>query len=79
MRKLLIQIPCFNESQTLPQTLAALPRVVPGFDAVEPRHGSRQRGQRLRQRLGFVEAGNLDDQLAHLAPSLRDIAVRRVR
>src|SRR5687767_8881875 len=35
MRKLLIQIPCFNESQTLPQTLAALPRVVPGFDAVE--------------------------------------------
>jgi glycosyltransferase involved in cell wall biosynthesis len=35
MRKLLIQIPCFNESQTLPQTLAALPRSVPGFDAVE--------------------------------------------
>jgi glycosyltransferase involved in cell wall biosynthesis len=35
MRKLLIQIPCFNESQTLPQTLAALPRSVPGFDRVE--------------------------------------------
>jgi glycosyltransferase involved in cell wall biosynthesis len=35
MRKLLIQIPCFNESQTLPQTLAALPRSVPGFDQVE--------------------------------------------
>jgi glycosyltransferase involved in cell wall biosynthesis len=35
MRKLLIQIPCFNESQTLPQTLAALPRSVPGFDLVE--------------------------------------------
>ena len=35
MRKLVIQIPCFNESQTLPQTLAALPRSVPGFDRVE--------------------------------------------
>jgi glycosyltransferase involved in cell wall biosynthesis len=35
MRKLLIQIPCFNESQTLPQTLAALPRAVEGFDRVE--------------------------------------------
>jgi glycosyltransferase involved in cell wall biosynthesis len=35
MRKLLIQIPCFNESQTLPLTLAALPRSVPGFDRVE--------------------------------------------
>ena len=35
MRKLVIQIPCFNESQTLPQTLAALPRSVPGFDKVE--------------------------------------------
>ncbi len=35
MRKLLIQIPCFNESRTLPQTLAALPRSVAGFDSVE--------------------------------------------
>jgi glycosyltransferase involved in cell wall biosynthesis len=35
MRKLLIQIPCFNEAQTLPQTLAALPRAVPGFERVE--------------------------------------------
>ena len=35
MRKLLIQIPCFNEAQTLPQTLAALPRTVAGFDRVE--------------------------------------------
>jgi glycosyltransferase involved in cell wall biosynthesis len=35
MRKLLIQIPCYNEAQTLPQTLAALPRKVEGFDQVE--------------------------------------------
>ena len=33
--KLIIQIPCFNEEQTLPQTLADLPREVPGFDLVE--------------------------------------------
>jgi glycosyltransferase involved in cell wall biosynthesis len=33
--KLIIQIPCFNEEQTLPLTLAHLPREVPGFDTVE--------------------------------------------
>ncbi len=33
--KLIIQIPCFNEAEQLPQTLADLPRVLDGFDAVE--------------------------------------------
>ena len=33
--KLIIQIPCFNEAQQLPATLADLPRQVAGFDAVE--------------------------------------------
>ena len=33
--KLIIQIPCLNEEQTLPVTLADLPRELPGFDAVE--------------------------------------------
>src|SRR3954467_4888129 len=33
--KLIIQIPCLNEEETLPGTLADLPREVPGFDAVE--------------------------------------------
>jgi glycosyltransferase involved in cell wall biosynthesis len=33
--KLIIQIPCFNEEAQLPLTLRELPRVVPGFDAVE--------------------------------------------
>jgi len=33
--KLIIQIPCFNEEQTLPATLADLPRSMPGFDEVE--------------------------------------------
>ncbi|MGY0557939.1 glycosyltransferase family 2 protein [Lysobacter sp. A421] len=33
--KLIIQIPCLNESGTLAIALAALPRQVPGFDTVE--------------------------------------------
>lgn len=33
--KLIIQIPCYNEAATLAATLAALPRAVPGFAAVE--------------------------------------------
>ena len=33
--KLIIQIPCFNEEGTLPETLADLPRQVEGFDQVE--------------------------------------------
>lgn len=35
MRKLLIQIPCYNEEESLPRTLAALPRQLAGFDRVE--------------------------------------------
>lgn len=33
--KLIIQIPCLNEEEALPVTLAELPRVVDGFDEVE--------------------------------------------
>lgn len=33
--KLIIQIPCFNEAETLPIALQALPRQVPGFNRVE--------------------------------------------
>jgi glycosyltransferase involved in cell wall biosynthesis len=32
---LIIQIPCYNEEETLPATLADLPREVPGFERVE--------------------------------------------
>jgi glycosyltransferase involved in cell wall biosynthesis len=35
MRKLIIQIPCYNERDTLPIALADLPRQVEGFDRVE--------------------------------------------
>lgn len=33
--KLIIQIPCFNESESLPIALAELPREIPGFSRVE--------------------------------------------
>ena len=33
--KLIIQIPCLDEAESLPTTLAALPRAVDGFDRVE--------------------------------------------
>ena len=33
--KVLIQIPCYNEAEALPVTLANLPRMVPGCDEVE--------------------------------------------
>lgn len=35
MTKLVIQIPCLNEAETLPATLADLPRTVPGIDLIE--------------------------------------------
>jgi glycosyltransferase involved in cell wall biosynthesis len=33
--KLIIQIPCLNEAETLPRTLADLPQRVPGIDTIE--------------------------------------------
>ncbi len=35
MHKLIIQIPCYNEEETLGVTLDALPRTLPGIDVVE--------------------------------------------
>src|SRR5262245_57640896 len=35
LKKLIIQIPCLNEAETLPVTLADLPRSIPGIDVIE--------------------------------------------
>ena len=35
MTKLIIQIPCLNEAEVLPATLAKLPRSLPGIDVIE--------------------------------------------
>jgi len=53
--KLIIQIPCFNEAEALPVTLAALPRSVPGCDRVEwlvIDDGSSDETSAVAQRLG---------------------------
>ena len=34
--KLIIQIPCYNEAETLPATLGDLPRNLPGIDVIGP-------------------------------------------
>lgn len=33
--KLIVQIPCYNEEATLPQTVADIPREIVGVDEVE--------------------------------------------
>jgi glycosyltransferase involved in cell wall biosynthesis len=53
--KLIIQIPCYNEEEALPVTVGALPREVPGFDAVEVLiidDGSTDRTVEVAQSLG---------------------------
>ena len=53
--KLIIQIPCFDEEDTLPLTVADLPRHVPGFDVVEwlvIDDGSRDRTSAVARELG---------------------------
>ena len=35
MKKLIIQIPCLNEADTLPSTLRDLPRAIAGIDTIE--------------------------------------------
>ena len=53
--KLIIQIPCYNEMDTLTQTVADLPRDIPGIDTIEflvIDDGSRDGTAELAQRLG---------------------------
>ena len=33
--KLIVQIPCYNEEHTLPETVAGIPNQIPGIDEVE--------------------------------------------
>jgi len=35
LKKLIIQIPCLNEAETLPGTIRDLPRAIPGIDVIE--------------------------------------------
>ena len=53
--KLIIQIPCYNEEATLPQTLRDLPQTIPGIDEIEVLvidDGSQDRTVEVAQALG---------------------------
>jgi glycosyltransferase involved in cell wall biosynthesis len=53
--KLIIQIPCYNEEETLPQTVADLPRHIDGVDVIEylvVNDGSRDRTVETARELG---------------------------
>lgn len=53
--KLIIQIPCFNEAETLPPTLADLPKTLRGIDTIEIAivdDGSRDETAAVARRLG---------------------------
>ncbi len=55
--KLIIQIPCFNEAETLPEVLAELPRDIPGIDCIETLvidDGSRDGTAAVAERLGVT-------------------------
>lgn len=62
--KLIIQIPCLNEAQTLAIALAALPRQVEGFDAVE---------------WLIIDDGSTDDTIAVAKANGVDHVVRHTR
>ncbi|MDY6877942.1 MAG: glycosyltransferase family 2 protein [Chloroflexota bacterium] len=53
--KLIIQIPCYNEETTLPQTVRDLPRAIPGIDEIEylvVDDGSTDRTAKVARELG---------------------------
>src|SRR5215212_9700044 len=54
--KLIIQIPCLNEAETLPATVADLPRTIDGVDVIETLvidDGSRDRTAAVARELGI--------------------------
>jgi len=53
--KLIVQIPCYNEEETLPVTVADIPRYIPGIDTIEILvidDGSRDRTVEVAHQLG---------------------------
>ena len=79
--KLIVQIPCFNEAETLPQTIADIPREIPGIDSVELLiidDGSRDGTSEIARRLGVehVVRNRTNRGLAHSFASGIDYALK---
>ena len=61
MKKLVIQIPCYNEAQTLGETMANLPRSIPGISEIS---------------ILIVDDGSLDDTVQVALDNKADYIVR---
>jgi len=78
--RLVVQVPCLNEEETLPGTLADLPREVPGFESVEWL-GVRARRRQIERTVAAVKdaevpAGRAVPQALPI-PDATDVARRR--
>jgi glycosyltransferase involved in cell wall biosynthesis len=79
--KLIIQIPCFNEAETLPITLRDLPRELPGIDAIEwlvIDDGSQDQTAHVARRAGvhYVHQFIQHQGLAHAFTAGLELALR---
>lgn len=60
--KLIIQVPCYNEENTLPAAIEALPREIPGLDSIEylvVNDGSQDKTAEVARRCGVHHVVNL--------------------
>ena len=72
--KLIIQVPCYNEAETLALTISELPRTVPGFEVVEflvIHDGSRDGTAEMARELGVITSCGTRPTWGLPAPSRR--------
>ena len=80
--KLVIQIPCYNEEETLPQTIDDLPEALPGIDEIERLvidDGSTDRTAEVAEELGVEHIVRLNQNqgLAYAFTTGLEVALKR--